>query len=201
MELTVECQKRVPGSKAGALRREGRMPAVLYGHKGAESVALTLDSKDAETLVKKASLNNTLIQVKVPDLPWSGKALLREVQTHPWRRSIYHISFFSIAAQDSLEVTVPINFVGEAIGVKMGGGALDTVLTELQVQCDPEAIPETIEVDVSEFQVGDSVHVSELKLPKGVVALGEPERVVVSVLPGRVSAEDGDEAESDSASE
>jgi large subunit ribosomal protein L25 len=177
------------------------MPAVLYGHQGSESVSLTLDAKDAETLVRKASLNNTLIQVKIPDLPWSGKALLREVQTHPWRRSIYHISFFSIAAQSSVEVTVPINFIGEAIGVKMGGGALDTVLTELQVQCDPEAIPETIEVDVTDFQVGDSVHVNELKLPKGVVAVGEPDRVVVSVLAGRTSGEDGDADESDSASE
>jgi large subunit ribosomal protein L25 len=177
------------------------MPAVLYGHKGAESVSLTLDAKDAETLVRKASLNNTLIQVKIPDLPWSGKALLREVQTHPWRRSIYHLSFFSIAAQSSVEVTVPINFVGEAIGVKTGGGALDTVLTELQVQCDPEAIPETIEVDVTDFQVGDSVHVNELKLPKGVVAVGEPDRVVVSVLSGRVTAEEDNADESASASE
>jgi large subunit ribosomal protein L25 len=195
MELTVECQKRAPGSKAGALRREGRMPAVLYGHQGAESVSLTLDAKDAETLVRKASLNNTLIQVKVPDLPWSGKALLREVQTHPWRRSIYHLSFFSIGSQSSVEVTVPINFIGEAVGVKTGGGALDTVLTELQVQCDPEAIPETIEVDVTNFQVGDSIHVHELKLPKGVVAVGEPDRVVVSVLGGRVAAGEGDDAD------
>ncbi|NJL37374.1 MAG: 50S ribosomal protein L25/general stress protein Ctc [Leptolyngbyaceae cyanobacterium SM1_4_3] len=201
MELTVECQKRAPGSKAGVLRREGRMPAVLYGHKGAESISLTLDAKDAETLVRKASINNTLIQVKVPDIPWSGKALLREVQTHPWRRSIYHISFFSIAAQSSVEVTVPINFVGEAVGVKMGGGALDTVLTELQVQCDPEAIPETIEVDVSDFQIGDSVHVNELKLPKGVVAVGEPDRVVVSVLAGRGPSGDDGADESASASE
>ncbi|MBD1867031.1 50S ribosomal protein L25/general stress protein Ctc [Oculatella sp. FACHB-28] len=200
MELTIECQKRAPGSKAGALRREGRMPAVLYGHQGAESVSLTLDAKDAETLVRKASLNNTLIQVKIPDLPWSGKALLREVQTHPWRRSIYHISFFSIAAQSSVEVTVPINFVGEAVGVRMGGGALDTVLTELQVQCDPEAIPETIEVDVTDFQVGDSIHVNELKLPKGVEAVGEPDRVVVSVLAGRTSSDD-DADETASASE
>jgi large subunit ribosomal protein L25 len=131
----------------------------------------------------------------VPDLPWSGKALLREVQTHPWRRSIYHLSFFSIGSQSSVEVTVPINFIGEAVGVKTGGGALDTVLTELQVQCDPEAIPETIEVDVTDFQVGDSIHVHELKLPKGVVAVGEPDRVVVSVLGGRVAAGEGDDAD------
>jgi len=188
MELTVECQKRAEGSKPNALRQAGRIPAVLYGHNGTESVALTLDSKTAITLVRKASINNTLIQVNVPDLSWSGKALLREVQAHPWKSGIlYHLSFFSVAAQDSITVDVPLHFVGEAPGVK-AGGALDTVLTELQVQCAPENIPEGIEVDVSGLNVGDALHVHELVLPKGVEVVGEPERVVVSVLSPRTTA-------------
>jgi large subunit ribosomal protein L25 len=85
MDVTVECQKRPEGSKPRALRRSGLIPAVLYGHKGAESIALTIGAKDAETLLKKATVNNTLVQVKIPDLSWSGKALIREVQTHPGR--------------------------------------------------------------------------------------------------------------------
>ena len=198
MELTVECQKRSDGSKAKALRRDGLVPAVLYGHKGAESVSLTLDAQTAQTLVRKASVNNTLIQVKVPDLSWSGKALLREVHTHPWKGFLYHLSFFSVAAQDSLMVDVPLNFLGEAPGVEEGG-ALDTVLTELQVQCAPGDIPEAIEVDVSSLEIGSSIHVHELALPQGIEVVGEPERVVVSVLPPRVTAaeEEAEAAEID----
>ncbi|HEY9643691.1 MAG TPA: 50S ribosomal protein L25/general stress protein Ctc [Coleofasciculaceae cyanobacterium] len=195
MELTVECKKRAEGSKPNALRREGRIPAVLYGHKGADSVALTLDAKAAETLVRKSSLNNTLIQINVPDLPWSGKALLREVQAHPWKRSLYHLSFFSVSATDKLEVTVPLHFVGTAVGAKQDGGSMDTVLNELEVACLGDSIPEVIEVDVSNMNIGDAIHVHELILPAGVTALGEGDRVVVSILGKASKAEDAADAE------
>jgi large subunit ribosomal protein L25 len=194
MELTVECKKRPEGSKPRALRRAGKIPAVLYGHKGTESMSLIMDTKTAEVLVKKSSLNNTLIQVNVPEMSWSGKALLREIQAHPWKRNLYHLSFFSVASQESLQVTVPIHFTGTSIGVKQDGGALDTVLNELEVNCAPESIPESIEIDVSDMQIGDMLHVSELKLPAGVEAVGEGNRVIVSVL-GKASQVTEDDAE------
>lgn len=195
MELTIECQKRPEGSKPNALRRQGLLPAVLYGHNGTESVALTLNAKEAETLVKKASLNNTLIKLSVKDMPWTGQTLLREVQSHPWRGSLYHLSFFSVAAQDSLQVTVPLHYVGTPIGVKLEGGALDTVLNEVTVACAPNNIPETIEVDLSNLHVGESIHVNQLSLPTGVEVIGEADRVVAIILGkgGQVSDE-SDEA-------
>jgi large subunit ribosomal protein L25 len=195
MELTIECQKRPEGSKPNALRRQGITPAVLYGHNGKESVELALSTRIAETLVKKASINNTMIQLNVPELPWSGKALLREVQAHPWRGSLYHLSFFSIGSQTSIEVTVPLHFVGESIGVKQNGGTLDTVLNEVAVTCSPTNVPETIEVNVDQLDVGDALHVNELSLPNGVTVLGEPDRVVVSVLGTRATAANTAEAE------
>lgn len=182
MEFTVECQKRPDGKKANVLRREGYIPAVLYGHDGTNSLSLTMDAKTAENLLRKASINNSLIMVKVPDLSWSGKALLREVQTHPWKNELYHISFFSIAAQDSVQVTVPLHFIGEPVGVSEGQGALDTIMTELQVNCAPESIPEFIEVQASDLNIGDSIHVHELNLPSGVEAADELQRVVAIVL-------------------
>lgn len=184
MELTIDCQPRPEGSKPNSLRRAGQLPAVLYGHKGAESIALTIPMKQAELMLRDASLNNTLIQVNIPDLSWTGKALLREVQTHPWRGTPYHISFFAVAAQDSLEVDVPLHFVGTAKGIKEGGGSLDPSLSSLHVKCAPDSIPDQIEIDVSDLGVGDALHISEIKLPAGVVALGDANRTVVSVLPG-----------------
>lgn len=192
MELTVECQKRSPGSKPKALRREGLIPAALYGHKGTESVSLTLSEKTAKKLIKDAVINNTLIRVKIPG--WSGKALLRDVQTHPWKGLLYHLSFFSVAAQDSLEVSVPLHFVGDAPGVEQAGGSLDTSLTELHVQCAPDNIPETIEIDVSGMNMGDTLYVHDLVLPPGVTALGESERVAVSILPPQLVVEPAEEA-------
>ncbi len=193
MDVTVECQKRPEGSKPRSLRRSGLIPAVLYGHKGAESVALTMSAKDAETLLKKATINNTLVQVKIPDISWSGKALLREVQTHPWKNALYHLSFFSVAAQDSLDVMVQLHFVGEPVGVKQGG-VLEVVISELQVQCAPENIPESIEIDVSNMQIGDVIRVEELVLPPGVTPLSEPERTVVTVAGDSNTEAEGSEA-------
>lgn len=190
MELTIECQKRPSGSKTNALRREGRTPAVLYGHNGTESVALTIDTRSAETLVRRASLNNTLIQINVPEIAWSGKALLREVQAHPWRRDLYHLSFFSIGSQSSVQVTVPLHFIGESVGVKQNGGTLDVVLNELEVDCAPNNVPESLEIDVSNLEVGDALHVNELVLPSGVTVLGEGNRVAVSVLASKATGED-----------
>lgn len=181
MELTIACKTRPAGSKPNALRRQGLLPAVLYGHNGTESVALTLDKKSAELLVKKASLNNTLIQLDVTDMTWSGKALLREVQAHPWRGDLYHISFFSVGSHASIEVTVPVQVVGDAVGVKRDGGILEQVLTEIEVQCSPDRVPEAIEVNVSNLEIGDALHVSELILPEGVKVLGDADRVVVTI--------------------
>lgn len=181
MQITIDCHKRAAGSKPNALRRSGQIPAVLYGHKGTESLELTIDAKKAELLVRDASVNNTLIDVNIPELPWTGKALLREIQVHPWKRYLYHLSFFSVSAESVLEITVPLHFVGEAYGVKQESGVMESELTELTVKCLPDCIPESIEIDVTDLKVGDALHVHELPLPEGVTAQGEASRVVVMI--------------------
>jgi len=190
MELAVECQKRVEGSKPNALRRSGMIPAVLYGHKGSESISLTIKAKTVEQLLKKHVVNNALIDLSIPELSWTGKTLLREVQVHPWKGFPYHLSFFSVATQDSLEVEVSLSFVGESVGVKLEGGMLETVLTQIAVKCKPDSIPDAIEVDISNLKVGDALHIHELVLPPGAEALGDPTQVVVTVLGTKASAEE-----------
>lgn len=189
MELTVECQKREPGSKPRALRRSGLIPANLYGHKGVESISLTLNAKTVENLLKQATVNNTVIQLNITDMSWRGKTLLREVQKHPAKGYPYHLSFFAVAGQESVDVEVPLHFVGDAVGVKQEGGVLDPVLTELQVQCAPDNIPDVIEVDVSQLHLNDTLYVHQLVLPEGITALGEPERNVVTIIPSTMRAE------------
>lgn len=203
---TIECQKRPEGSKPRALRRAGLIPANLYGHKGTESIALTIKAKTAERLLKEASVNNTLVPLKITDAPWSGKALLREVQKHPAKGFVYHLSFFSVATQESVDVNVSLHFVGEAPGVKLEGGALDTVITALAIRCAPDSIPEVIEIDVSHMHQGDILYLRDLVLPEGVVALSEPDQVIVSILapqitPEMIEAEDAEAGTTEVATE
>ncbi|MHC5612286.1 MAG: 50S ribosomal protein L25/general stress protein Ctc [Nostoc sp.] len=190
MAITVESLKRPEGSKPRALRRSGLIPANLYGHKGTESISLTIEAKTVERLLKRASVNNTLIDLNVTDVPWRGKALLRELQIHPAKGTPYHLSFFAVAGHGDTTVEVRFRFVGTAIGVKQDGGVLDTVITELQVSCAPENIPDVIEIDVTNLQMGDSLSISDIVFPEGVTPIAEPERLVVSVLPPQISAED-----------
>lgn len=194
MDLKIDCTQRASDEKSKKLRREGTLPAVLYGHDGTESVALKLSNYDAEALLRQATVNKSVITVNVPDLPWSGKVILREVQKHPWKNKIHHLSFFSIASQKEIEVSMPINFVGDAIGVVNKGGTLDMVMTEVQLKCPPDAIPQSLDVDVSGMDIGDALHVGEITLPKGSSIAADDKLLVVSVLAPRTTTLEEEDA-------
>jgi large subunit ribosomal protein L25 len=97
MSITVECQTRPEGIKPRALRRSGKIPANLYGHKGAESISLVLDAKNVERLLKAAAVNKTELVLNITDISWSGTTVIRELQTHPSKGTPYHLSFFASA--------------------------------------------------------------------------------------------------------
>lgn len=181
MKISVECQSRPEGSKPRALRREGLIPAALYGHDGDKSISLTIAAKQAQMLLRDAAINNTLIDLKVPDISWTGKALIREVQAHPWKRTLHHVSFFTVSAKQKVEIVVPIVLTGKAIGTKEGG-IVDQIMTELQIICAADSIPESIEIDVTNFDVGAILHVGEIVLPEGAEVLDDPERTAISVV-------------------
>ncbi|MEL6552718.1 MAG: 50S ribosomal protein L25/general stress protein Ctc [Cyanobacteria bacterium J06621_11] len=196
MDLTIDCTQRASEDKPKRLRREGILPAVLYGHDGSNSMALKLSNYDAEALLRKATVNKSVITVNVTDADWSGKVILREVQKHPWKNKIHHLSFFSIASQAFIEVSMPLHFVGDAVGVLNKGGTLDTVMTEVQLKCPPDAIPQSLDVDVSGLDIGDALHVGEIKLPEGSSIAADDKLLVVSVLAPRtatIESEEGDE--------
>jgi large subunit ribosomal protein L25 len=195
VSISVECQKRPENINPRALRRDGLIPAALYGHNGAESVSLVVNAKAAQTLLKNASVNNTLVDLNIPHLSWSGKALIREVQSHPWKRNIYHLSFFSVSADATVELVVPLNIVGTAAGVK-AGGVMEQMMTELKISCTRDAIPETIDINVTDFQSGSNLHVRELVLPTGVKVLDDSENLIFSIVASTKEEPTDAEAES-----
>lgn len=92
MSLSLECQKR-PDIKPNALRRQGLLPVTLYGHNGTESMQLVTDRKEAAFLLRDVTVDETVIEVKIPDLSWNGNVVVKEIQAHPWKRNLLHLSF------------------------------------------------------------------------------------------------------------
>ncbi|MEI6330077.1 MAG: 50S ribosomal protein L25 [Pseudanabaena sp.] len=181
MQLQINATTRPPANNR-ALRRGGQIPATVYGHKGAESISITLDGKEATTLLRNATINNTMIEVNVTDGDFKGKTLLREVQNHPYKKEIYHLSFFAIESQSKIEVDIPLHFIGVPVGVKVGGGSIDTIKNYVRVACAPIDIPESFEIDITGLDIGKGVHVGEINYPEGVKPVTETTALVITIL-------------------
>lgn len=190
MEFVIKASARAADSKPNALRRSGTTPSVMYGHDGTRALSISVSTKDAESLVSAASVNNSIVTVQVPELSLNTKALLRKVQRDPVSSKILHLSFFAVSAQSSLTVTVPIRLQGEAVGVVVNRGNLDQMLNAIELNCKPDSIPESLDIDISGFDLGSSLHVNELVLPDGVEVAGESDRIVFAISGTAPSAED-----------
>jgi len=185
-EVNLEVEKRETMGKGPAkkLRTGGKIPAVIYGH-GEETVPLTLDGKSFHAILHSHHGENVIFEIQIPGREASLKAILREVQHHPVTREILHVDFQHISMTEKITVQVPVSLVGTPDGVMNKGGILERILHELEVECLPGDIPEHIEVDISRLDVGDSIHVSDLKVTK-VKVLTDPERSIATVVPPTV---------------
>lgn len=189
-EVTLRVRPREKRGKeyAKKLRKNGFIPAVVYGHSTA-SLPLEIESKALQALMRQGLGENVLVTLATDDQKGKGrKVLIREVQRDPVEGNIVHIDFHEISLTKKLSIQVPIHLVGTPEGVVTTGGILQHVLRELEVECLPTAIPEKIEVDVSHLKIGDSIHVADLKL-EGVDILSDPESSIVSVVPPTVFKE------------
>ena len=197
--LNVETRQGVGKGVARKLRAAGRIPGVCYG-KGEPSIPISLDPRALRHLLEHSEAGmNTLINLAVEGGgAFDGRMMLvRELQKDPVKGSYLHADLFAVDVQHAVEVSVPIHITGRAQGVELGG-ILDQVLREIDLECLPLAIPSEILVDVSELDVGDSLHVSDLALPEGVTLRSDPGLSVVSVVaPAKVEevAEVAEEAE------
>jgi large subunit ribosomal protein L25 len=172
---------------ARALRRAGSVPAVIYGHKRAP-MSLSVSTRDLERLLERVSAETTVVELSIDGKV--SRTLIREIQKHPFKKQLVHVDFQELVAGEMITVNVPLILVGVSIGVRSFSGILDQTMRELEVEVDPSAIPNHIDVDVTALSVGDSIHVRDLKLPAGVKVLTDADASVVVVAAPTVNATD-----------
>ena len=171
---------------ARKIRQAGSIPAVIYGH-GREAQSLTINARETDKLLKSIAISSTVIELSIDGK--SSRTLIREVQRHPFKRTITHIDFQELVAGETVSVHCPIVYIGVPEGVRLEGGLLDQIMHQLHIEVDPSAIPNHIDVDVSSLKVGKSLHVSDLTLPAGIKLLDEPGTTVCIVQVPKVAVE------------
>jgi len=163
------------------LRREGKMPAVLYGP-NTESVLLSVDIKELDQILRGSKGAQVILELTIQGTDTAPRtAMLKELQIHPVSRNYLHADFYEIAMDRKIRVNVPVVATGKSVGVEMGG-MLQIVRRELEVMCLPLHIPEAIELDITDLDVGDSIHVDEIPLEDDVEIPTDVNYTVLTIL-------------------
>ena len=180
MNLTIKCERRdVFGKNASRrLRREGKVPAVLYGGDQPEA-HLALQKTDIFGILRSESGENTIFKAIFDSE--SRDAMIKELQLDPVTDEILHLDLIHIAMDKAVRVDIPVHVTGEAIGVKVEGGFVDLVSREVEVECLPGEIPEFISVDISGLHLHQSIKVEDLAPPPGVEIMSDPNTLIVLI--------------------
>ncbi|MBN1646839.1 MAG: 50S ribosomal protein L25 [Spirochaetales bacterium] len=173
--LSVEDRKELKKGAAGRLRRQGKIPAVIYGRN--EPVSIIVDGKEFEHKFHNVS-ESTIIKLEMGSKSWD--VLVKDFQDDPFKGRINHIDFYEIERGKVLRTRVPIHTAGSPVGVREGG-ILEVLSHELEIECLPKDLPEEITVDVSALIIGNSIHVGDIQAPDGVKILTSNEQVIALV--------------------
>lgn len=178
MELTAQ-KREIFGKKTSALRKQGFVPAELYGH-GLDNMHLMVPSKDFSKVFKEAG-ESTIVKLKVENNEFN--VLVHDFQRNYLTDEFSHIDFYSVKMDEKITTSVPLEFIGEAPAVKEMGGTLVKVMHEVEIEALPADLPHHISVNVSSIkEIGGSIFIKDLDFGKGVKILVEPETVVATVI-------------------
>ncbi len=180
MTLVIKAEKRTEFGKnaAGRLRRQGLVPAILYGE-STDNIPLRLQKKDIIEILKSETGENTIFQVAFE--METRDVMLKDVQINPVTDELTHIDLLQISMDKPVRVSVPVELVGEPVGVKVEGGLADFLLRELEIECLPREIPESIKIDISHLHLHQSFKIQDLELPASLKILHDPQTAIVVV--------------------
>ncbi|MCP4745218.1 MAG: 50S ribosomal protein L25 [Desulfobacteraceae bacterium] len=203
IELKAKTRTTKGNGPARRLRREGHLPAVLYGPK-TEPNLLSISIRDLEMLIKNGNLGRCILNLDIDDGKRVTYAMVKELQTHPLTRSFIHIDLYEIDMKRKIRVNIPVTTVGKSAGVEMGG-MLEIIRRELEVLCLPSSIPNDIVIDITDIGIGGSVHVEDIQLEGDVEIFHDVNFTVVAVTSAKKEKEEEEEeveaAEEDEAAE
>jgi large subunit ribosomal protein L25 len=181
-ELVAEFRETQGKGASRRLRRDGKVPAILYGGH-ADARTLTLSHQKLLILLDNERFYSTILNLKVGDQMQA--AILKDVQRHPFKNAIVHLDFQRVEENEKIRISIPLHFTGASVspGVKSQGGIVSHMRNETEVTCLPKDLPEFIEVDISGLSLNESIHLSQLKLPEGValVDLAKEDSAVVAI--------------------
>jgi large subunit ribosomal protein L25 len=189
-DLTAKPRTTKGNSPARALRRDGAIPAVIYGP-GKEPVSLSVNVYDLEQVLKGANTRQVFVNLAIEGAG-TRMAMLKELQRHPVKGSFIHADFYEVAMDRKVHVKIPVTTVGKCQGVEMGG-MLQIIRRELEALCMPSDIPEKIVIDITNLDMGESVHVEDIELKGDVELIHEVNFTILTVLSGRTAEEEGAE--------
>jgi large subunit ribosomal protein L25 len=187
VKLAAQTRSETGRSAVKKIKSAGFVPAVIYSHTEAP-LSLKVTERDIDTVLSHALGEHLLVDLEIVGAP-NRMALIQEVQHHPVTQRVLHVDFQGVSANEEIESSVPVEAIGEALGVKSYGGILEQLLRSLTIRCLPQDLPELISVDVTHLNVGDTLHVADIKLPAGVTADDEGDVTVFMVAEPTVAAE------------
>ncbi|MGB5293835.1 MAG: 50S ribosomal protein L25 [Thermoanaerobaculia bacterium] len=198
-DITLEVQSREETGKNAnrRLRATGLIPAVVYGG-DLDPVAIQVDRRTLHDLFKQTGGENAVFLLELAGTDQKRHSMVRELTIDPITRQVIHIDFLRVLMTEKVKVQVPINLEGTPVGVKNEGGVLDFITREVEVECLPGDIPQTLELDVSDLDIGSHYEVKDLEIPAGVELMVELDKVIVAVAHSRVATE-VEEAEAEAA--
>ena len=187
VKLAAQTRSEVGRTAVKKIKAQGFVPAVIYSHH-VEPVSLKVTERDIDTLLAHAVGEHVLVDLEIAGAA-NQLALIQEVQHHPVTQRILHVDFHGVSANEEIEASIPVEPQGESIGVKSYGGILEQLHRELAIRCLPKDLPEYIEVDITALNVGQSIHVKDIKLPPGVTAVDDGDVTVFLVAEPNVAVE------------
>lgn len=181
IKLNATVRKRTGNSPAREMRRGGHIPAILYGPQ-TESVMLAVNSKELEQILKKGNIGSIILNLVIQNgKKFTKPAMIKELQSHPVSGAFLHVDFYEIDMQRKINVSIPVITKGTSKGVEIGG-LLQIVRREIEVLCMPGDIPEAFEIDITDLDIGDSVHLDEIPLGDNVEAASDANFTVLTIV-------------------
>jgi large subunit ribosomal protein L25 len=193
IELKAQLRTTKGNGPARAMRRDGRIPAVLYGPK-TEPNMISIGARDLDNILKQGSIGRSIINLEIDGVKGTTAAMVKEMQTHPMSQNVLHIDFYKVDMARKIKVNVPVITTGISAGVELGG-MLQIIRRELEVYCLPNQIPQAITIDITDLEIGDSVHVNDIETEGDVEIPHDVDFTVLTILSPKKAEEEVEEEE------